>query len=687
MSSSKCDDFSYTESGGFFRSDSGEKSPNSGTSLLVEEFDEKYSNCVGQRPEKCTFITSFFHIYNEEYDERKTIPWRMDRFREIAATGIHIGVYTCPRLRNDVETLVAEFPDNVRLMKVMELSETVIAGMVSKQDAKLPRIRNEPKDTVDYLTIINSKTEFMTHAIEENPWNSTHFAWIDFNISHVFFDRERSLSFLQWLGTRDFCENNCFVIPGCWDKWSGEHIDQITDIIHWRFCGGFFLGDAASIQRFHALYLEHFPRFLAAHGTLVWEVNFWAWLEAETDWTTVYEGGHGYKAWYKADHNDTIICDMWARTVSRRVLDMPGISTCVYEYPAIDGYHPSSASYLFHEGKHWLNTRYVNYWYYPDGWYMFYDGTNIIRSKNVLSELDQETMLPLNYTEMSETIDLPAHEMYSRGIEDVRLYGYDGRMKYIATTVGYHSTGGNRMMIGEYCIETGNLAESKVIEPPTDTFVEKNWVPLVLNNQASEYHGRELFIYGWSPFCVGEIRDGKLEIIYQSDKTRLAPFFHKMKGSANLVDTGEVLVGVVHFSEELRPRHYFHMLVELDRTTLEPLRYSDPFYFSSVSIEFCIGFSLMSYGHLTTKDEVPRTVGDRPGWMRLQRIYPLETPLVRDTFGVSHLTSLRDVEGSPPLWSCLRNDEYWFWISRMDRDPMLVRVPVGNFDESSWRTF
>jgi len=30
----------------------------------------------------------------------------------------------------------------------------------------------------------------------------------------------------------------------------------------------------------------------------------------------------------------------------------------------------------------------------------------------------------------------------------------------------------------------------------------------------------------------------------------------------------------------------------------------------------------------------------------------LETPLVRDTKGVSHLTSLQDVEGSPPLWSC-----------------------------------
>jgi hypothetical protein len=581
----------------------------------------------------CTFVTSFFHIYSEEYDERKTIPWRIQRFREIAGTGIHICVVTCPRFSADVEALVAEFPGTVRMF-VIELASTEIAGIVRAHDVRLPPVRNEPKDTVDYLTVINAKSEFMARVVAENPWGSTHFAWIDFNISHVFFDLERSLRFLEWLGSRDRYENSCFVIPGCWDKWTGERVDEITDRIHWRFCGGFFLGDAASILRFHALYLEHFPRFLAEHGTLVWEVNFWAWLEAQTDWLAVYEPAHGYKAWYKADHNDTIICDIWARTVSHRLLDFPGVTTVVYDYPVVDGYNASSAAYLFHGGKHWLNTRYVNYWYYPDGWYMFYDGLRIIRSKNVLSELDPETLLPLNYLEMSETIDLPAYDMYSRGVEDIRLYAVGGTMKYIATSVGYHSTGGNRMVVGKYRVETGDLADSRVIEPPTDTFIEKNWVPLVLDNPASEFHGRELFIYGWSPFSVGEVKGGRLEIVYQSDKTRCAPFFHKMKGSANLVDTGDVLVGVVHFSEELRPRHYFHVLLELDRTTLEPLRYSDPFYFSAVSIEFCIGFSFRG--------------------------------------GV--------VDGR-------RRGDYEFWISRMDRDPMLVRVPVENLGESMWRTF
>ena len=547
-----------------------------------------------------TFVTSFFYIYEKEYDPKKTIPWRIERFREIAATGIKLCIYVCPNLEKYIKELESDFPDNVRCMKTMEIQDTIIAKMVREHgEYGLPEKRSENKDVADYLIIINSKTEFMTHAMEENPWKSTHFAWIDFNISHVFFDKERSLRFLKYLGSRTWFEDSFFVIPGCWDKWSGEHIGHINDVIHWRFCGGFFMGDTASIRRFHALYMEHFPLFLAENHKLVWEVNFWAWLETRTDWLSVYETEHGRKTWYKADHNDTIIGNIWARTFTKRLLDSHGVTTTVYPYPVVDGYNPSSAAYLYHKGTHWLNTRYVNYWYYPDGWYMFYDGTRIIRSISMLSPLEENEdgiLSPVDYHQISETIDLPKYDMYSRGIEDIRLYALRDRIKYIATTVGYHSTGGNRMIIGDFHTDTLDLAGSHLIVPPTDTFVEKNWVPLVVNNPSSEFHGRELFIYSWGPFTVGELRDDhktgvkRLEIIYREEKTRLAPFFHKMKGSATFVDRGDVLVGVVHFSEELRPRHYFHMMVELDRRTLTPLRYSNPFYFESVSIEFCIGF-------------------------------------------------------------------------------------------------
>jgi hypothetical protein len=65
-----------------------------------------------------------------------------------------------------------------------------------------------------------------------------------------------------------------------------------------------------------------------------------------------------------------------------------------------------------------------------------------------------------------------------------------------------------------------------VIEPPTDTFIEKNWVPLVLDNPASEFHGRELFIYGVVAVFGGEDSWVTcLEIVYQTDKTPVGALF------------------------------------------------------------------------------------------------------------------------------------------------------------------
>ena len=46
------------------------------------------------------------------------------------------------------------------------------------------------------------------------------------------------------------------------------------------------------------MYREHYPRFLHEQKKLVWEVNIWAWLEANTDWRP---------DWYSADHNDRIL--------------------------------------------------------------------------------------------------------------------------------------------------------------------------------------------------------------------------------------------------------------------------------------------------------------------------------------------------------------------------------------------
>ena len=299
-------------------------------------------------------------------------------------------------------------------------------------------------------------------------------------------------------------------------------------------------------------------------------------------------------------------------------------------------FNPSSASYLYFNGEHLLNTRYVNYWYYENGSYMFYDGTNRIQNKNMFSRLT-DTLIPINYQEMkeNETITLPRYNMYSTGIEDVRLYEHNGRVRFIATTVGYHTTGGNRMIIGNYDYKTLSYSDARLVESPVDAYCEKNWTPIPSSD------GEERFIYKWDPIQIVTIKGNQGSLLIppsnedgmKVDQGLIPPYNEDgilrttivtlaggvrgaaapAKGSSPFIEYNGELIGVTHFSEDAMPRRYFHMLVVLDKTTYEPIRYSKPFVFDKVGIEFCIGFDA-------------------------------------------------------------RDDKYRFWISQFDRDPVLFEV-------------
>lgn len=532
-----------------------------------------------------TFVTCLFHIYNMNYDDNKNIHWRIERFKELLNTDIHICIYVCHVLEPIIRHLEEQY-ENLRIMKVVEIEDLWVYNETVKYDFTLPEQRNLLKDTPNYMFVMNSKPEFLNHAVQENPWNTSHFAWVDFNITYIFKDKITSLRFFKDMEHHTW-KPSCFLIPGCWNRHVNIHCEHVTECVHWRFCGGFLLGDAESIQRFHHLCTTEYPKFIQTYKKLVWEVNFWAWLEMNTLWTPDH---------YKADHDDSIIR---AISPSNYALNLNDLGTVqqIYDYPRINGYNPGSASYIFYRGKHYLNTRYASYWCCDNGSYMFYDGTNIIRTKNITSELDCDAsgiLIPLNYHEMTETIKLAKYDLYSRGIEDIRLYEHDGLLKYIATTVGYYSTGGNRMIIGDYNYETKNYSNSHIVEPPTNTRCEKNWIPIT----DPEGLGRELFIYKWAPFEIGKIfrapdKNPQLKIVQSFNETCGVHEFQHMKGSTPFIDFGpDELVGVVHFSEDTKPRSYFHMMVVLDKMSLKPLRYSEPFVFEKVGIEFCIGFRI-----------------------------------------------------------------------------------------------
>lgn len=240
----------------------------------------------------------------------------------------------------------------------------------------------------------------------------------------------------------------------------------------------------------------------------------------------------------------------------------------------------------------------------------------ILITKNIFSELD-ENFIPINFDVMNDsTIMLdeqpyPPNECCSIfGLEDIRLYEFENKIRFIATNRNFAPAYNNRMVIGDYNIENHSYDNCLIMESPCNSIYEKNWIPITYNNQ-------ECFIYNWYPLdiCRVDLESRQLEFICRHENTLNTPNFNKVRGSSIFIDIGDSLVGVVHFSEDTKPRQYYHMLVSLEKDTYKPLRYSEPFYFQHIGIEFCTGF-----------------------WQR--------------------------------------NDEYIFWVSKKDRNTCMITVNV-----------
>jgi hypothetical protein len=580
--------------------------------------------------------------YSENIDI-KIIEKRVRHFRDLAETGIQLCVYLSHEYIDYFYNILHDCP-NVKIAKFVDLTKTETYKACFPDDPtfswSLPELRNPTKDTAKYIISNLAKTEFMYHAIQNNPWNSTHFAWIDSSITELFKTKKDTLEYLKVLSERTLAPS-FLAIPGFWDKTNmTEFEEKWTNAIYWRFLGAFFMGDSHSVLAFCTKCRDRFPGFLKQYGKLVWEVNYWAWIEAVESCKAV--------DWYKSAHNDSIFrfsADYYAVSLGQN----HGSTTFEYNYPPIHNFYPMSASYIKSSGKHWLNTRYVNYWLYENGRYVYADLTRIIETKNILSELDEHFM-PISFHEMTDQIDLlEFHNAFSMGIEDIRLYKADDSdiVLFIGTNINHTPNGRPHMINGIYDVKTKECRNCRIIERTRGTPCEKNWTPVVDSEQ------NEYFIYRWSPMEIGQVneKNNMLEIVktYPTNPQ----LFEKVRGSTTFTETEDGLIGLVHFSEEHSPRHYYHMLVLLEKETFRPLKYSEAFYFQNLGVEFCIGMTIS----LDENVDDAKLVEDF-------RLYSV---------GIAqHSRRNMDISIDDS-----RRSFYRFWISRFDRDPMMMTVPTG----------
>ena len=514
-----------------------------------------------------TYVTAFLKIYKTDVVIGRSLSYRLDAAEHLLTSNIPLVIFVSSCYLDTVKAL-SKGRTGV-IFHTIELEELETYALLKPFQEKLPAHRNHEKDTFEYITLMNAKAEFVNRVIEMNPFGTTQFAWADFCLFHIFQNPFLNQQRLELLSNAVLKPEYPLIIPGCW-----HHKQSVSQQnVHWRFCGGFFMGTKEACIQFYDLHKKYLP---IAFDGCAWEVNYWAYMEQKVP----------LMSWYRGDHNDCMIDvpdEMFTVKPEKpfKQLSHFAIRSGAYTYPLIEGYIPTSSSYLEISGQQLLNVRHVNYSLTPQGAYIINDPQGFLKTENLILQLK-------NYEEVERAVaitnrvDYPTMSLNIQGLEDIRLYEFEQQVKFIATQRQWSPSHQNRMAIGTVAMDRGTFEKVQVIDPPAPTSCEKNWIPLIRE-------GTEQFIYQWYPYQIGVVKGGKLEIVRSFEMPRA---FQKVRGSTLFTEVEEGLLGLVHYSEERSPRNYYHMLMLLSKETLCPVAMSQPFVFGRIGIEFCIGMAV-----------------------------------------------------------------------------------------------
>lgn len=242
-----------------------------------------------------TFVTAYLKVYDEEYDLSRTFENRLKHFMLLLELGINICIFVEPEFKNRFCELENNYK-NLTVIQSLTINELELYK-IGEENAKLinlPENKNLVKDTKKYMYLILAKLEFLKKSIDINPYNSEYFSWIDFSLPYVFKNTNKTLLKIKNLSNVKF--KDVIYIPGCWN-FKINNLNYLTNNVVWRFCGGFLIGDKKSILHFYNVSNDHFLSFLNQTHKLVWEVNYWAWLE---------NLGLISPIWYLAGHDDSM---------------------------------------------------------------------------------------------------------------------------------------------------------------------------------------------------------------------------------------------------------------------------------------------------------------------------------------------------------------------------------------------
>ena len=246
-------------------------------------------------------------------------------------------------------------------------------------------------------------------------------------------------------------------------------------------------------------------------------------------------------------------------------------------------------SILNDNGKLLINLRHVQYdFYHTFGkyesrygplLYMHPDSDRTLRTVNYLMEWDQYIQL---YNKVDTTLlDKPPVWEFI-GLEDARLVRWDDKLYLTGVRRDTTTNGEGRMELS--LIEDCKEIERTRIQPPIETYCEKNWMPIT----DMPFH----YVKWCNPTEIVKVEGDKAQTIFTGDTLNLR---YDLRGGSNVINIGDGYhMAIVHRTQFWRNEQdnkqsiYTHHIMVWDKDWKVD-RISREFNFMGGDIEFCVG--------------------------------------------------------------------------------------------------
>jgi len=247
------------------------------------------------------------------------------------------------------------------------------------------------------------------------------------------------------------------------------------------------------------------------------------------------------------------------------------------QYPGI--WHPMNASIILFNGFKVL-CRTTNYsldevtrvvtTHHPQG---------IIQTRNFLLELDDDLSI-CRTTEVVEKVNRYVHPSTYQGLEDPRIFLYQGELWFTATTWDTQVERVGRITL----CRLNSEYEVNFFLPlvgPNSKRIEKNWIPY-------ENDGLHL-LYLYSPLLVytPDLTTGICKLV-TCKKTPSS--WEKLRGSGGVIKYADGIVVMVHEVHHSPTWIYLHRFLWLEED-YSGAKLTQPFYFTHLGVEFAAGIA------------------------------------------------------------------------------------------------